>query len=132
MFLFQRKYQSNLIKRISTFSLVSLLWVPFRIEGFENIKNIFYGLFHNNAIINPPTEHWSRLLNIENANYLSLVSTKFLFPITVFLIVEFIDYKTKSVKNISLTYFFILINFYSILILLFSARNYAPFIYFQF
>ena len=132
VFLFQRKYQSNLIKRISTFSLVSLLWVPFRIEGFENIKNIFYGLFHNNAVLNPPTEHWSRLLNIENANYLSLVSTKFLFPITVFLIVEFVDYKTKSVKNISLTHFFIIINFYSILILLFSARNYAPFIYFQF
>ena len=132
IFLLQKKYSFKIIKRIATFSTVALLWVPFRIEGFENIKNIFYGLFHNNSIVIPPTEHWSRLLNIENSNYLSLLSSKFMFPITIFLLVEFIDYKTKNLDSISSTKYVLLINCYLILILLFSARNYAPFIYFQF
>jgi hypothetical protein len=111
---------------------VSLLWVPFRIEGFENIKNVFYGLFHHNAIVSPPTEHWSRLLNIENPNYLSLSSPKFLFPMAIFLIVEIIDYKIKKKGNLTTTAFAFINNFYIILILIFAARNYSPFIYFQF
>ena len=71
-------------------------------------------------------------INIENSNYLSLLSSKFMFPITLFLLVEIIDYKTKNLHSISSTKYVLLINCYLILILLFSARNYAPFIYFQF
>ena len=132
LFLFQKKYSTKILKRLYTFSIVSLLWVPFRIEGFENIKNVFYGLFHNNAIVSPPTEHWSRLLNIENPNYLSLSSPKFLFPMAIFLIVEIIDYKIKKKGNLPTTAFALINNFYIILILIFAARNYSPFIYFQF
>jgi len=131
-FLFQKKYKSKTLKRLFTFSTISLLWVPFRIQGFDNIKNVFYGLFHNNAIINPPTEHWSRLLNIENPNYLNLSSPKILFPIIIFLIVEIVDYKIIAKREISTSTFAFTVNFYLLLILLFAARSYSPFIYFQF
>ena len=118
----------------STFLLVNFLWVPFRIGGLENIINYFKFLLINNPVVGiPPTEHWSRLLNIENGNYLSTTSTKFLFPILIFVIIELIDFKRqKNIEQFYSKFGILTINLYFLLIILFSSREYSPFIYFQF
>jgi len=130
----QRKFQFKLIKIFSTFALTTILWVPFRIKGFENIKTFFTSLISNNSVIlSPPTEHWSRLLNIDNGNYLGLYSWKFIFPILVLFLIEFVDIYFKNntlLKKNTLTNF--TISSYLVLFILFAAREYSPFIYFQF
>jgi len=134
IFIFQKKFQFKFLKIISTFFIVNTLWIPFRIKGFDNINNFIVGLWTNNPIIGvPPTEHWNRLLSIDNSNYLSTFSSKFLFPLLVFLVIEVIDFMIKKYnKDFSSNYYPLVINFYFILIYLFSARTYSPFIYFQF
>ena len=134
IFIFQKKFQFKFLKIISTFFIVNTLWIPFRIRGFDNINNFIVGLWTNNPIIGvPPTEHWNRLLSIDNSNYLSTFSSKFLFPLLVFLVIEVIDFMIKKYnKDLSSNYYPLVINFYFILIYLFSARTYSPFIYFQF
>ena len=131
---FQRKYKTKRLSILSTFLLVNFLWVPFRIGGVENILNFFKYLLINNPILgSPPTEHWSRLLNIENGNYLSTTSAKFLFPIFIFVIIELIDYKRlKNIDIFNKKFAILTINLYFLLIILFSSREYSPFIYFQF
>jgi len=132
--LIQRKFQFKLIKIFSTFALTTILWIPFRIKGFENIKTFFTSLISNNSVILiPPTEHWSRLLNIENGNYLGLYSWKFIFPILILFLIEFVDIyfkNNKLLKKKNLTNF--IISSYVVLFILFAAREYSPFIYFQF
>jgi len=134
IFIFQKKFQFKFLKIISTFFIVNTLWIPFRIRGFDNINNFIVGLWSNNPIIGvPPTEHWNRLLSIDNSNYLSTFSSKFLFPLLVFLVIEVIDFMIKKYnKDLSSNYYPLVINFYFILIYLLSARTYSPFIYFQF
>lgn len=132
--LIQRKFQFKLIKIFSTFVLTTILWIPFRVKGFENIKTFFTSLMSNNSVIlNPPTEHWTRLLNIENGNYLGLYSSKFIFPILILFLIEFVDIyfkNNKLLKKKNLTNF--IISSYVVLFILFAAREYSPFIYFQF
>jgi len=132
--LIQRKFQFKLIKIFSTFALTTILWIPFRIKGFENIKTFFTSLISNNSVIlSPPTEHWSRLLNIENGNYLGLYSWKFIFPILILFLIEFVDIyfkNNKLLKKKNLTNF--IISSYVVLFILFASREYSPFIYFQF
>jgi len=133
-FIYQKRFQSNLISIISTFLITNLMWIPFRIGGIGNITNFFTGLWVNNPILGtPPTEHWTRLLSIDNGNYLSLTSSKFIFPILIFVIIELIDLKAnKNLNQIKEKNYLLIVNFFLILIILFSARTYSPFIYFQF
>ena len=133
-FIYQKRFQSNLISIISTFFITNLMWIPFRIGGIGNITNFFKGLWVNNPILGtPPTEHWTRLLSIDNGNYLSLTSSKFIFPILIFVIIELIDLKAnKNLNQIKEKNYLLIVNFFLILIILFSARTYSPFIYFQF
>ena len=66
-FIYQKIFQKNLISIISTFLITNLMWIPFRIGGIGNITNFFTGLWINNPILGiPPTEHWTRLLSIDN------------------------------------------------------------------
>ena len=85
----------------------------FSIRGFDNINNFIVGLWTNNPIIGvPPTEHWNRLLSIDNSNYLSTFSSKFLFPLLVFLVIEVIDFMIKKYnKDLSSNYYPLVINF---------------------
>ena len=133
-FIFQKRFQSNFISIISTFFITNLMWIPFRVGGIGNITNFLKGLWINNPILGtPPTEHWTRLLSIDNGNYLSLTSSKFIFPITIFVIMELIDFRVcKNLNQVKETNYVLVLNFFFILILLFSARTYSPFIYFQF
>ena len=88
LILFQRKYKTKQVSIFSTFLLVNFLWVPFRIGGLENIINYFKFLLINNPVVGiPPTEHWSRLLNIENETTLAQLLPSFISNI------NFCDYR---------------------------------------